>query len=272
MADNDNDNIEDCTVEFLRDHVQQGIDQLQRGDLYMEPCHLSETDIILDGNEDPPPKSDKSHKYNKLLEQIALNIVAALKMDKKKFHKKTIVKQLKTFNKEWAALIKTGSSGDGTLDATGTPKETKIKAVKTKESTETAVQEQEEEVLDEIMPEEEADESEEVPVDDDSEQIDEDLAEKKDLFEMGRDDILKDVPNSVKARWGQICFTKWSKDYLPCLSLSPFDVPPGPARNVWLDMYDKVSTCLPACVYILYVYMCSSATVRQTRKNKKKLH
>jgi hypothetical protein len=247
MADNDNDNIEDWTVEFLRDHVQQGIDQLQRGDLYMEPCHLSKTDILLDDNEDPPPKSDRSHKYNKLLDQIASNIVAALKMDKKKF-KKTILKQLKRFDKEWAALIKADSSRDGTHhDATGTPKETKVKAVDPKESTETAVQEEEEEAPDEIiLEEEEADKSEEVLVDDDSEQMDEDLAEKKDLFELGRDDILKDIPNSVKARWGQIFFTKWSKDYLPGLSLSPFSVPPGPARNVWLDMYDKVSTCLPA--------------------------
>jgi hypothetical protein len=255
----DNDNIEDWTVEVLRDHVQQGIDQLKRGDLYMEPCHLSETDIILDDNEDPPLTSDKSHKYNKLLDQIASNIVAALKMDNKKKFKRSIVKQLQTFNKEWAALIKTGSSGGGTHDATGTPKETKIKAAKKKKSSKTAVQEQE--VLDESMLEEEADESEEDPLEDDLEQIDEDLAEKKDLFEQGRDDILEDVPDSVKARWGQICFTKWSKDYLPCLSLSPFDVPPGPARNVWLDMYDKVSTCLHVCI-------CMCICVRVARHDK----
>ena len=65
---------------------------------------------------------------------------------------------------------------------------------------------------------------------------------KKELFEKERDEILKELPDSLKNRFGQIFFTKWSKDTLPVLVMSPFSVAPGPVRNMWYDMFEKVCT------------------------------
>ena len=66
--------------------------------------------------------------------------------------------------------------------------------------------------------------------------------EKKELFEKERDEILDEIPASVKERFGQIYFSKWGGNFLPCLALSPFSVPPGPVRDMWYTMYDKVGS------------------------------
>jgi hypothetical protein len=67
------------------------------------------------------------------------------------------------------------------------------------------------------------------------------LQASKALFEKERDDILADVPDSVKDRFGQIFFTRWRGNFLPCLALSPFSVSPGPVRDMWYEIYEKVS-------------------------------
>mmetsp|Transcript_35208 Transcript_35208/g.63358 ORF Transcript_35208/g.63358 Transcript_35208/m.63358 type:complete len:96 (-) Transcript_35208:912-1199(-) len=57
-----------------------------------------------------------------------------------------------------------------------------------------------------------------------------------------RDDLLSRVPESVKSRFLEGGFCKWGKDWLPVLELGPFDVEPGgPVRDMWLDMFEKVS-------------------------------
>lgn len=66
------------------------------------------------------------------------------------------------------------------------------------------------------------------------------MEEKKRQFEEARDLILKDVPKEVKDRFGEIFFTKWGTQTLPCLAMNPYSVPPGNVRDTWLDMYDKV--------------------------------
>jgi hypothetical protein len=68
------------------------------------------------------------------------------------------------------------------------------------------------------------------------------LQARKALFEKERDEILSDIPYSVQDRFGQIFFTKWGTNFMPCLALNPFSVPPGPVRDMWYEMYEKVSS------------------------------
>ena len=64
----------------------------------------------------------------------------------------------------------------------------------------------------------------------------------KQRFEEERDEILGNIPDSVKDLFGQVGFTKWGKFNLPVLVRSPYDVSPGDVRDIWFDMYNKVST------------------------------
>lgn len=66
------------------------------------------------------------------------------------------------------------------------------------------------------------------------------LEEKKSKFEKARDQILADIPHAVKACFGNIFFSQFGKQTLPCLAMNPYSVPPGGARNMWLEMYHKV--------------------------------
>mmetsp|Transcript_23502 Transcript_23502/g.49224 ORF Transcript_23502/g.49224 Transcript_23502/m.49224 type:complete len:511 (-) Transcript_23502:2846-4378(-) len=74
------------------------------------------------------------------------------------------------------------------------------------------------------------------------------IATKAD-FEQYKEDVLSRVPKSVKSRFREGAFSRWGKDWLPVLELGPFDVEPGPVRDMWLEMFDNVSFCL----FITYV-------------------
>jgi hypothetical protein len=54
-------------------------------------------------------------------------------------------------------------------------------------------------------------------------------------------DMLEQVPDCVKDRFGHIYFTKWGKGrqsrYLPVLVVNPFDIPPGEVRQEWIDKF-----------------------------------
>jgi hypothetical protein len=53
--------------------------------------------------------------------------------------------------------------------------------------------------------------------------------------------LLSRVPESVKSRFREGGFCRWRKDeWLPVLELGPFDVAPGPVRDLWLEMFEKV--------------------------------
>jgi len=64
------------------------------------------------------------------------------------------------------------------------------------------------------------------------------MATKSD-FENYKSTILSKVPKAVKCRFRQGGFSRWGKDWLPILELGPFDVEPGPVRDMWLDMFDN---------------------------------
>ena len=64
------------------------------------------------------------------------------------------------------------------------------------------------------------------------------LAKKN--FEAKRAEILDMIPDECKNIFGQICFARWQTRLIPVLILSPFDVPPGEARDGWYTKFEKV--------------------------------
>ena len=60
-------------------------------------------------------------------------------------------------------------------------------------------------------------------------------------FEKHKKDVLRRVPHKVKSRFREGGFSRWRKSWLPVLELGPFDVEPGPVRDMWLEMFDSVS-------------------------------
>ena len=66
------------------------------------------------------------------------------------------------------------------------------------------------------------------------------IEDAKEEFEQEKETVLSKVPSSIKKMFGQIGFARWGKNHLPALIMSPYAVPPGPARQIWMDMFGKV--------------------------------
>jgi hypothetical protein len=101
------------------------------------------------------------------------------------------------------------------------------------------------------------------------------MSDKED-FEAERDQVLNDLPDSIKAMFGVIGFCKVAanddsdddaetvsnkavaaEEYVPCLIVSPYDVPPRPVRDVyWFDIYSKAkrTKTLDKLDYLIYHY------------------
>lgn len=83
-------------------------------------------------------------------------------------------------------------------------------------------------------------------------------AKKK--FEKEREKTLAELPESVKAMFGQIGFAASEHDeneIIPVLVLSPYDVPPKPVRDVyWYDLFGKAkrSKSVDKLAYLVYHY------------------
>ena len=65
-------------------------------------------------------------------------------------------------------------------------------------------------------------------------------ADAKDEFELQKAEVYNTLSGSYKQMFGQIIFAKWKKMYLPALVLSPYSVPPGLVRTMWMDKFEKV--------------------------------
>ena len=68
-------------------------------------------------------------------------------------------------------------------------------------------------------------------------------ADAKHEFEQQRDEVFQTLSASYQQMFGQIIFAKWKKGYLPALVLSPYSVPPGPVRTMWMEKFEKVTYC-----------------------------
>lgn len=67
------------------------------------------------------------------------------------------------------------------------------------------------------------------------------LEKAKVFFETEREQIMKQIPANVKKDFRTLGFSKWGKDYLPCMQLGPYDVGPGGVRDKWMEMFSNVS-------------------------------
>jgi len=67
------------------------------------------------------------------------------------------------------------------------------------------------------------------------------LLEAKEGFDKEKKQILDKISEDYKWRFGEVVFARWSKSYLPALILDPYDVPPHPVRQMWLDQVEDVS-------------------------------
>ena len=77
-------------------------------------------------------------------------------------------------------------------------------------------------------------------------------------FEIDRDRIMASLPKEAKERFGEICFSKY-KTYLgPVLIMNPYDVPPGPPRECWMQMYQKVCNIEDFDNYLLFIQVHTS--------------
>lgn len=66
------------------------------------------------------------------------------------------------------------------------------------------------------------------------------MEERRKQFEQERDEIINNIPKEVKNQFKECGFAKWNKDWLPIMFLGPFDVAPGPVRDQWMAMVEKV--------------------------------
>lgn len=102
------------------------------------------------------------------------------------------------------------------------------------------------------------------------------MSSAKEKFEAERDSVLKDLPDSIKDSFGTIGFCKVeanddsdddeetvsnkktaAEEYVPCLIVSPYDVPPRPVRDVyWFDYFSKRkrTKTLAQLDYLVYHY------------------
>ena len=213
--------------DLLECHVKQGIDRWRQGDLFIA-MGVGEGDEILEAGASIPEKNDKSHPFNKFLEEVASDIAQHFLLERSE--KKSIYRRLQSKSDKWKELVAPKSE----QMKAPTPKKQKIKKEYHPPEPEADLLESPQ-ILDEQMPDPIRPTIKEEP-------LDTRLAAKKRLFEEARDEILVGVPDDVKARFGQIYFSKWGKFNLPVLVMSPYSVPPGEVRDTWLKMYYKTSS------------------------------
>mmetsp|Transcript_19636 Transcript_19636/g.48279 ORF Transcript_19636/g.48279 Transcript_19636/m.48279 type:complete len:822 (-) Transcript_19636:25-2490(-) len=220
------------TVDVFRPFVEKTLDEWKRGDMFMR-IGVGETDTILNEDEAAPPRGDKDHAYNKIFGLIAKDVIAKFNVEKTK--KKTMYILLRSFDEEWVAMVK--------AKQIQSPIKKKKEPSTQQESSavDAAVQSQETEVKTESNGIDVKEERIELPG---QEIAHVDLTPKqlqmKEDFEKTKQEVLDSLPEEVTSKFGQQFFSKWGKSCLPLLVLSPYNVPPGPVRDMWFTMYDKV--------------------------------
>ena len=59
-------------------------------------------------------------------------------------------------------------------------------------------------------------------------------------FDADRDAVLDMLPPFFKTVFNQIGFGRWGTKHFPVLVLSPYSIPPGDVRELWLQKFDIV--------------------------------
>lgn len=213
--------------DVLEDHVKQGIEKWKTGDLYMS-VGVKETDKILNPGDSIPEKTDKNHPFIKFLDYIALDISRTFVLERSE--KKSILRRLQSKSEKWRGLIAPTSKET----KSSRPEQKQIE----KETNNTPMTDLSAQYSSHDREGQSEREEPSLPADA-KEFPNTSLEEDRRKFEEARDLILADVPESVKDRFGEICFAKWGREVLPVLVLSPYSVPPGGVRDKWLAMYFK---------------------------------
>jgi hypothetical protein len=223
--------------DLLCGYVQSALDSLKNGDLFMT-AGLSENDIILGDREYPPDKTEKAHKYNKLLDVVAKDITLKFNLDKK--GKKNIAKLLRNYNERWVEMTRSNQLSKKTDDGMT---ERKVQSSHDQQVVDADATVVEEEDVDQVDKTETIEKEVGTAVESnaDLQNYSDNALARKNIFDKDKINLLNSIPDDVKARFGQIYFTKWGTKVLPCLVLSPFSVPPGPVRLMFYKMYEKVS-------------------------------
>ena len=223
------------TVDVFRPYVEDALDEWKRGDMFMK-IGLAETDIILKEGEAAPAKVDKGHPYNKILNWIIKDVASKFNLVKQK--KKTVSILLRSFDKEWEALVKAKQiqSPIKKKESSTTPEE--LFAMDAVDQPEAAAEVKTESKK--IGVNEERIESPGQAMDRARVELTPKQLQMKEEFEKKKQEVLDSLPQEVKSKFGQQFFSKWGKSSLPVLVLSPFNVPPGQVRDTWFDMYEKV--------------------------------
>lgn len=60
-------------------------------------------------------------------------------------------------------------------------------------------------------------------------------------FQKEKESILSSIPKEVTNDFRKIGFAKWDGQYQYVLQLGPYDVCPGPVRDLWMKMFSEVS-------------------------------
>jgi hypothetical protein len=85
--------------------------------------------------------------------------------------------------------------------------------------------------------------------------VDEMQAKELQDFIDDRDDVLRQLPQSVQESFGTIGFAKFGQvKAWPVLVLNPFDVPPQPVRAMWRTMFARVRTAKSRSLATVQVY------------------
>lgn len=263
--------VAEWTADDFRPHVGAVIADLREGNLYTE-LGLTEIDYILEDGEKPPPRTEKKHDFNKLLDYVALKLVKDNGWEKKS--KKGIFKQLYEFRDEWADEIRRYPPPGSVTAATNAEMTTPIskeggrdtrKYIKhdsdedddedddDMQESEEAVEERSKALAAASPAAENQSEQQQNSNEDSDEKMTKKQKEEKEIFEAEREEILKEIPDDVKSKFGQIMFSRWSKETFPVLVMSPFQVAPGRVRDLWYTMYDKVSSYPSRFAFIKYV-------------------
>lgn len=219
--------ISDMSVDVLKEHVEKAIEQWQNDEL-SQIAGIKSSDNIIGPKDELPNATNKDHPLNRFLFVVAGNIADIFGGDQRKF----FYRQLCRFCKDWQAMIAEKNQ------AVGPPKTSKQE--KNQELIVAKAEKREDTKSSKKTGEEEGDN------DDDEDMVDIEnltLEQKREMFEEGVDITLGQIPKNVKQYFGQICFVKWSSQWLPALALSPFGVPPGGVRDQYLNMLDRVRPC-----------------------------
>ena len=199
-------------------------------------CGISESEPILTNRDQIPSKEEKDHPFIKFMDVVVKDVVVGEELKDKKA-RKMIAKLLRRENEEWARMVVAAAT------------QGKEEEEEEEEENSKRQQEQQESKIAKAL--EEKFQEATTPQHHSAKAL-----ARKEKFEQRKQDILDQMPDQVKERFGHVYFGKWGKSFLPCLVMNPFHIEPGNVRNTFYDMFEKCKSQdrLPNMTNVIYWY------------------